>query len=260
MKRAKLLVVALVATLFATGCGMKMNLDVVIDKDKNINFSVIMAMDNELIDSMLSMDQSGTASANPTDKDRWAYVDEAFKDSLNDADSNIKPEKYEKGEFKGYKISAPAGKIDTVTKESASAKVNLADMFNGDLSFDDSAVLFTKDGDKYVSNITFDGGDNESLAQMNQYSSSMDLFEMNFVITLPVKPESTNADKVDGKTLTWDLSKGAKDIEFTFDFNAKDSDDNKMLYIIGGCVAAIGVVAIAAVVIMNNKKKKVVAE
>ena len=38
MKKAKLLVVALVAALFATGCGMKMNLDVVIDKDKNINY------------------------------------------------------------------------------------------------------------------------------------------------------------------------------------------------------------------------------
>lgn len=258
MKRAKLLVVALVAALFATGCGMKMNLDVVIDKDKNMNFSVIMAMDNELIDSMLSMTQDG--SSTPTEKERWAYVEDAFKDSLNDTDSNIKPEKYEKGEFKGYKISAPAGKIDLFTKESASTRVNLADMMGGSLSLDQSLALFTKDGNKYVSNLTFDGTGNESLAQMNQYSSSMDLFEMNFVVTLPVKAESNNADKVDGKTLTWDLSKGSKDIKFAFDFDAKDSDDNKMLYIIGGCVAALGVAAVVAVVIITNKKKKTVAE
>ena len=259
MKKFKLLVVSAIAMLFVTGCGMKMNLNVTIDKDKNLDFSVIMAMDNELIDSMLSM--SDDSNANPTDTQRWAYVEEAFKESLSNDDSKVKSEKYEEGEFKGYKITSPAGKIDLFTKETASERVNVADMMNDASSLDNAPALFVKDGNKYVSNITFDAKDNESLSQMNQYSSSMDLFEMNFIITLPVKPSSNNADKVskDGKTLTWDLTK-AKDIKFEFDFDAKEEKDNNLLYIIGGCVAGVAVVAIAAVVIMNNKKKKTVAE
>ena len=75
---------------------------------------------------------------------------------------------------------------------------------------------------------------------MTQYSSSMELFEFKFVVSLPVKPVSNNADEVsaDGKTLTWDLSKGAKDIEFKFSFDgAKDTEDtksNSIISTIGG--------------------------
>ena len=208
MKKCKLLVVTAIAALLFTGCGMKMNLDVKVDKDKNLTFSVIMALDDELIDSMLSMSSDGNGSS-PTDKERWAYVEEAFKDSLSNLEgSKATAEKYDEGDFKGYRLGVPTASIDFFTKESASEKVNISDLMNG--GFDSEGVaFFVKDGEKYVSNLTFDGANNESLSQMSTYSSSMDVFEMNFVITLPVKPESNNADKVskDGKTLTWDLSK-----------------------------------------------------
>ena len=111
---------------------------------------------------------------------------------------------------------------------------------------------------KEYSNMKFDISKDEDYAGMSDYTSTMDLYEVKLIVNLPTKASSNNADEVtnSGKTLTWDLTKDAKNIEFTFSFDG--SSDNMMLYFIAGGVAVV--VIIGAVVVLSSKnKEKIVA-
>lgn len=249
--RVKFLMLGVMLITLVSGCGMKTNIQLEISSDKNVDFQVVMALDDEMIDTILSMNSEDGSSSSVTDEQRWAYLKESIAESYDDA----KIKKYEEGKFKGYTISISGGSIDEVTGK-ASEKVNLAGMTEGKST--DDAILFTKNGDNYVSNLTFDVKDNESLSSMSSYSSNMDLYEMNLVIKLPTKAISNNADSTskDGKTLTWDLTKGSKDIDFEFNFSgASSSSNNNMIYYVAGGVAIV--LIIGAVVVLNNKKKVV---
>lgn len=223
MKKLKMLVVLMMVATLITGCGMKMNFDLTVKANKDVVFGAIMAMDDELIDTILSMDSDDEGEKKTiTDKERWAYLEENFK-----SNDDVDYEKYTEGKFKGYKMSETLGQINLVTKDTASTRVNIANFFEDESS--DIPTLFTRDGEYYVSNMKFDTTGSDSFSGMEEYQSSMDLFEMKFIITLPTKPVSNNADSVsnDGKTLTWNLKTESKDIEFKFDFkDAKDPENN----------------------------------
>ena len=261
MKKIKYLVLGIMLTTLVTGCGMKSNVMLDINDKKDVNFQVLIAMDDEMLDTMLSMgetslDEDEESTEMPeakthTDEERWNYLKEGFTSDL----SEDQYEKYTEGKFKGYKVSVFKGNIDEVTKDKADEKFNLslASDINGDEK--DNITLFTKKGNNYVANLKFDNSSNEEFSSVNNYSSSMDLFEMKFVVTLPTKAISNNADSVssDGKTLTWDMTKDAKDINFEFNFNGSKSN-NMVMYAIAGGVLAVGIIALV-VVVSNNKKK-----
>ncbi len=282
MKKTLKTIIALFMVLSLTvGCTMREHIKMVIDEDGTTSMNLIVAMDNEMIDGMLSMqnmngDSDPTAAEKKTytDEERWAYIESDSEDSaFSSLDDSYKKERYSEGEFKGIKATQELGSLDKISAESADKKVNIIG------SSDDNAgkelkdqVLFIKDGKTYKSNMTIDLG--EEANDMSQYSSYGATFELKLVIELPVKPISNNADEVssDGKTLTWDLLK-AKDVELEFSLDdsgsskgnskdkksSKDDDDEKSkmwLYVGIGAGAAVLILIIIVVAVVSSKKKK----
>ena len=243
MKRLKLLVVSALLVTLVTGCGMKAEYKVSVSKDKKVSIEIVSAMDDEMIDYYIGGGQD--TDKKYTDKERWDYLEQNSED--NEEYKDYKASKYDKDGFKGYTYTLDLGDIDKLITEDDKA----IEMDN----LGKDSKLFTKKGDVYSLNIKVS---DDNASQMEQYAQYVK-FDAKFTISLPNKAKSNNATSVSGNTYTWDLTK-AKDIKLSFDITGKSSSDNKMLYIIGGCVAGVGVIAIATVVIMNNKKKKVVAE
>ena len=236
MKRFfKLATLCMVVALFVTGCGMKEEFGIKIGKDKKVSLELVVAQDNDMIDTMMSMAQDSDSSKTPTDADRWAYLeksateDESYKD--------FKKAKYDKDGYKGYTYTLDLGDIDSLVAES-SDKVALDNLGK-------DAKLFTKKGDVYTLNIEL-GSDQSS--QIEQYKSSVDL-DLTMKVTLPNKAKSNNATKVSGNTYTWDLTK-AKSIELSFDLTGKSSTN---IVMIAGAVCAVVAIGIGVVVLTKKK-------
>ena len=236
MKRFfKLATLCMVVALFVTGCGMKEEFGVKIGKDKKVSLELIIAQDNEMIDSLMSMGQDSDSSKTPTDADRWAYLEGSESDEEEYKD--FKKVKYDKDGYKGYTYTLDLGDIENLVAES-SDKVAL-DKLGKD------AKLFTKKGDVYTLNIEL-GTDQAS--QIEQYKSSVDL-DLTMKVTLPCKAKSNNATSVKGTTYTWDLTK-AKSIELSFDFNGSSSTN---IVMIAGAVCAVVAIGIGVVVLTKKK-------
>ncbi len=275
MKKIKRVFVLLLAVVLLAGCSMKEDFNLKIRSDKKVGFEVKLLMDNEMIDTMISMNDSTSEEGKTyTDEERWKYLDES--DTCK-SEEGYTCEKITEGDYKGFKMIMSPTDIDSMT--GTGDKINLAEMnnFNGS--------LFTKTDDVYSSNFEFNlsGESNE----YSSYISQMDAIKLSFVVTLPNPSISNNADKVssDGLTLTWDLSPTANksiDFSFSFDKNAKTvispkkeentNTDKKLikpvekeglslvtLVLIGACGLLVIVVIILVVILLARKpnKKKV---
>ena len=186
-----------------------------ISSDKNVTVGVISAMDDEMIDALLSMGDSlggeeTTEEKTYTDEDRWEMLD--GEDSTLTEPEGFSTKRYDSNGYKGFSSTKSLGNIDKVSASSASARV---DVIDGDNYFD--GILFIKDGKKYKSNMMVDI--EEEATNIDTYKAQGGTFILELTITLPVKPLSNNATKVssNGKTLTWDLLT-SKNIDFEFEF------------------------------------------
>lgn len=222
-KQIKKILVLLLLVVLVAGCSFKTEVSLKIDSNKDVEVSLLYAMDDEMIDSMMSLNESGLEGSENktyTDEERWKYLES--DDSSFDIPEDYETKRYEKNGYKGFIATKKGGKLDEVSVASSSKRVNIfseddEDAFSGD--------LFIKEGNKYKSNMTVDLGENGD--QMESYESYGASFEFNLVIELPVKPTSNNATSVssDGKTLTYNLLK-TKDIEFEFELDGKESKNN----------------------------------
>ena len=221
MKNFKKLFALAIAVILLAGCGMKESFNLKVTSDKKVSFEVKILMDNEMIDTMLSMgDGSGSLTDDDTEKtftdsERWEYLEE----NMNCEDEEgYTCEKVTEGNYKGMLLKTNSKDIDEFV--GTGSKINLAQL--SELS---GKALFTKSGDVYSSNFEYLV---DSTNQMNQYSSQMDMFKIEFSVTLPNASISNNADTVssDGLTLSWDLAEGTSktiDFSFKFDSSAKPS-------------------------------------
>ena len=277
MKRiSKILSILLMATLFLTGCAMKSNYNIEISSDKNVTISYILAYDDELIDALIESNSQDEEEEEPkevvvnpdeedeeevtdeeteestdegemqepakhTESERWEYLENSVKEG-NKKNKNVKIEKYNEVGFKGYTYTLETVKIDDVTKDSKE-KFNLA----GEFDQLKGNAMFTKKGNNYVSNITLNNTDSTEEQYQTQLGEN---FEAKLIVTLPNKVISTNATEVskDGKTLTWDLTKNVKDIDFEFSFGGFP------ILLVG--IAALVLVVIVVVVLLIVTKKK----
>ncbi len=245
--KIKLVLVSVLSIVLLTGCGMKENIHMDIKANKDVNVSMTIAMDDELIDTMIGYGEDGSATKDTTkitDEQRWAYLDEGMKDSSDDL-KDWEKVKYDKDGYKGYTYTSKTLKLDDLSTEKDGTKFDLFSSENLE-----EGKLFVKKGNTYKANFTGDMSKDESLGSTSSYSSSMDLFEITFSVTLPTKPTKQNATKVsdDGKTLTWDLTKNS-DIQFEFNMGA-----NYLLYI--GLAVLVIVVVIVVVVLSKSAGKK----
>lgn len=242
MKKFKV-VFLFVMVLVLSGCTMKTEYGMEIKKDKSMDFSILMAYDNELIDGMLSMEEQDDTQMSYTDEQRWAMLEESNDTDDNPLGNGFKAKKYEKGEFKGYIYTKTISNIDDISGDKANFSLEEANTIS-------DKVVFVKDNNKYKANFVLTSENQE--ASTEEYNVGI---EMKFVVTLPNKPISHNATKVsdDGKTLTWDLLEtGSKNIEFEFCFK-----DNTMLYV-GIGLGIVVLITIIAIVFINKNKNKTV--
>lgn len=263
MRKLKQLVVVLMAVLLVSGCKMKAEYNMAIKKDKSMDLSVIIGMDDELLNLMLASEENNGdftgSNANYTDEQKWAYLDKSLEmdDLKGDKDEDVTIDKYTEDGFKGYKVVFKVKNIDEISGSKGSDTIN-------DLSNIDDKELFVKNGNKYSLKFTID--DMKEVTEQAESSSTeglnMDMssiFDLKFVISLPDKPIKHNATSVsdDGKTLTWDLMKqGDTPIEVEFELAGKSN--TLFLYI--GIGVAVLIVVIILVVALSGKKKKGQAE
>jgi hypothetical protein len=293
MKTFKRIIALIMAVVLMAGCTMKTNAGFKIAEDGKVSITMIMAMDNEMIDAFLTMqemdesemqnieDPDDVQVKEHTDAERWAFIesdseDSPFAESDDDMEGFTKA-KYDQNGMKGYVYTKEVGTLDQVTKESATDRVDVSDAIEGE-SFADK-VLFTKKDDVYKSNMKLVADSEEmnsqSMEEIKEYGGQLDV---SFIVELPTKAISSNADSTenDGKTLKWDLYT-SKNLEFEFKLKdakeetaaAEDSkkdkksststteeDSNLMLYVgIGAGVLVLLVIVVVAVVASSKKKK-----
>ncbi len=260
MKKLSKVLLAIIVTVFLfTGCSLRENIEMNISADKNISMSIVMAMDEDMIDSMLTAD--GTLTKDKiTDEKRWEYIDK----SVDKMDDSYKKEKYNQDGYKGYKYTIELGTLDDISTTSSDKRVDLSEAFEGKFKGNN---LFIKEDNTYISNMKYTvEGDND----YSQYESMGAMFDLNFVINIPNQAKDYNADKLEneGTRLTWSLMKSA-DIEFKFDLDSKannndtkeankenDSKNNNTIIIIGAVIGGILLIAIIVLIIVLSKKNK----
>lgn len=242
---SKLLAVVLMFSLFLCACAMKMDMGMIINKDKNVSLELIYALDNQLIDlSIYQAEHSGENASSETetsedgsisissplmtggemptytDAERWDYLEKNGTGLNTDSDSfdfkDAETEKFEEGEFKGYKYLVDLGDLDelSVTEEEAkNLDIKYTELYS-------SKTMFIKDGDTYRMIVKSDvSGDVEepNTTDLSSIDPSAIGIYASFKITLPNKAIRHNATSVseDGLTYTWNVNK-SKEVELEF--------------------------------------------
>ena len=228
----------LVGLVLLTGCGMKGGYDLVIKSDKTLDFSFFVAYDDEMIQALMLTQSGGEEVPTYSDDDIWNFLE-----SMNgEAPEGYTMERYDQDGYRGFKYEATnVGNIDEVTGEGT--PIDIIDM---DSSTDDM-IMFTKNGNNYVSNIVY-----SPISEAEGQEASI---EIQFTVTLPTKPISHNATTVsdDGKTLTWNLNgteSGTIDFEFNF-----SSFPILMVSLIGGGILLLAII-IVIIIVKKSKIKK----
>ena len=246
-KLFKLATMSLAVIVLATGCAMKAEYGIKIDKDKNVKLEIVSAMDNEFIDQSMNMGNSlsngenndNTETKTYTDEERWEFLESDEREDSAGNFEGFEKAKYDKDGYKGYTYTKNLGEIDKLIADKD--EVVTLDKLGAD------SKIFTKKGDVYTLNVKV--GDDQS-KEIEEYGSLI-TFDAKLKVTLPTKAKSNNATSVDGNTYTWDLTK-AKTIELSFDFNNSKSNN---IIMIAGCVCAVAAIGICTFVLIKKKQK-----
>jgi len=307
MKIFKRLIALIMVVILMAGCTFRTNAGLKITENGKMSLVMIMALDNDFIDTYLTIkddpdlqakmndenfDPSTIEVKAHTDAERWAFIENdeeggSLFSSIGEDMEGFTKTKYDENGFKGYILSKEVGSLDDVTKESATARVNVTDALDDEETIK-GQVLFTKSGDVYKSNMKLvapseDPFGGEDMSKLEELGAVMDI---SFIVTLPTKAISNNADSTEdgGKTLKWDLMK-SKDLEFEFKLteekettaatdekeSKKDKDDEKestssssdsnlLLYAGIGVGALVLLIIIIVIIVSASKKKKAVAQ
>ena len=241
MKR--LLVIA-ISILLLTGCGIRGNFNAEIKDDKSFEFSFDMALDDELIEFLMSDSFENSDEVDYTEEEKWEFVENYFSSSQAERpeDFGFTSKRYSDGDFKGFTYSKTISNINDITDDNASF-----DILENTYEIPGLA-LFTKDGNNYISKIHY-----SPLADLEEYEIET---EFKFTITLPNKAISHNATSVseDGKTLIWQwdaTQSGNIDFEFSF-FNFPII----LIAIISGIILLIVIILIIVMIIKRSHKNK----
>ena len=288
MKKKLFSILALFIMIFSlTGC-MKYNALMEIKEDKSMNFSIIYAMANSILE--MSDDENNELM---TEEQKQELINQGFQ-----------IENYADDTYTGFQITKTINNIDDVSSES-DVVYSLSGIF--DEKSDTKIFKVAKGTDKniYTANFKFDANDNNSdnetdntiteeenkidenivdenliqdtttndndesedtnneemdLSGLESLTSSLDL---KYVVKLPSAALSSNAKEKseDGRELTWKLSSSEIDtIQFQFELKNKtsglveNSSGNIPLPLIIGI--ALVVIIILVVIIMKSKKGK----
>lgn len=242
-KSIKLLALAFIMLLFS-GC-MKARTDITVNSNGSLDYTYTVAMSTKVQESMKNYGDSDDDSTQTNGTLTEEQKEEAKKHGFDIQD-------YDKDGFKGYTVTKHFNSIDEVSTEDDITSTTA-------LSQVDNIKLFTvKKGflkNTYIAKVTFDSekDSNESTKQYDQeqYKEYFEGLDISYNITLPTNAKSSNATNVDGKKLSWDLTKFDKEkIEFEFEM----LNTNNLIILIGGICAVVAIVCGVVVLVLKKKK------
>ena len=162
----KKLILLCLGVFLLCGCEMKEEATFTINEDKSMDLEVIIGLDDELIDTLISMDENededvsdsteneaeifgNTEIIEHTDEERRQYLNESFLYNENEL-NELKEEGYKLEEFKdekytGYKITKKVNNIDDL--------IGTPDFNLDDIDKIDNKKVFTKNGNIYQGKI-----------------------------------------------------------------------------------------------------------
>jgi hypothetical protein len=234
-KYAGIIFTLILSTMLLTGCSFKREDALTINKDKKVNYSFVITMDDELIDMAIRTEKEDVEDI--SEDMRWKYVD----NELTTLYQNWNKEKIDNDGIKGYKFTSPEElDIDELVSDNFEGRYVL-----GSAPTFKEGKLFTKKDDVYTSFFKIDIDE-----ELESNFNNQDQISIKLVVELPNKSISNNASDVskDGKTLTWNITKST-DIDFSFKF---EKNNYMVIAIIGGiCLLALSLVFI----LIKNKNK-----
>ena len=179
------------------GCSVKNNSTLTIKQNKEVDYSILIAFDKDLISALSKADIiEGEVSVSD-------YVNDNIKDDY--LNGFVKTD-YSDTEYIGNEYNYSFTNIDEITGEEKKTVT-----LNNNSIIDE--ILFTKNNNIYSANFNYNLKDKYNYANVD--------FQNVFTVNLPYKVITSNADKVlnDGKTLMWNIKNGEnKNIKFSFSF------------------------------------------
>ena len=256
LKRSKKILLLILGVLLLSGCKLKSEVNMNINEDKSMNLKYIAVYDDELINAMMSMNESSSLEEVNEVKE---YTDEEQRKFLNEnflkgdepfaslEEDGFVIEEYQDDIYMGYSITKNIENIENFVGEITDFSLaNYEDL--------NSRKMFTKNGNVYKGKILFENAENEEAAE----TYGIDL-EYIFTLTLPNKVITSNATTVseDGKTLTWNLVNSNIDaIEFEFEFPSFLTIIKNNMFIIAGIAIVIILIIVVLITLIINKSKK----
>ena len=197
----------IIVLLLTSGCAVKEEYSLGINKDKSVDVNFILGFDNELLDYMLSED-----SENPqtfTDEKRLSLLEEAVDEMNNEnseenvVGSGYTAYLYNEDEFKGFRFVGHVDNIDSLV--AAEVNISWSDLTETNLN---ELKLFTQNDELYNLRLNFNEDDSDSEISTDMGDFTGGTLDLKLVVTLPNEAESHNATSVSEEThtYTWDLT------------------------------------------------------
>lgn len=194
----KRLIVLLALGLALSACTVRVDLGVGVNEDESGTFSLFVGLDQEL--QQLAQ-QSGGEDLN-------------FTQAMEDVPEGWTAEEVSQEGFDGVKVSTDFSSFDALESKLA----QLAETGGTGMPTDFlSGFGLTHEGDEFRFKVDVSGlsqglgdalgagGGDDMLQGFSPDQILQDLFQIRFLLTLPGKIESNNADSVDGNTLIWNV-------------------------------------------------------
>ena len=236
MRILKSFIVFLSVFFLLCACTIKSDNQMTITEDGKMDYSVLIAFDNEVIECLNILESQGNNTDSVLSVDD--IVNKSIKDSYLDG---FNEEKYTDEDFVGNKYTYRVDNIDSISTDKKSI-IYLNEKSDSNLT---EQKLFKKRRDIYTANFVY------SLENKNLYDN-VD-FKNTFVVSLPFKNLNNNADEVkdNGKTLIWHIKNGEKKkINFKFKLY-----ENKNAFIsIGSIVIDFFLISIFVFVYTSRKR------
>lgn len=233
----KSFVILLMIFLF-TGCTIKNENSMLIDKEGKMTYEILVAFDRELLTNVININ-------NVDNNDSIEVTDDVMKEFVKNDDTmkvpyldGLEKQEYIDENYIGTKYIYKVDHIDKISTEEK-IKINIGDFQSEEKLINQK--IFTKSDYQYSANYVFELNNEEDYEDVNYITQ--------FKLTLPGRAISHNATNVsnDGKTLTWNLNDDSQEINFTFSLR-----ENKIYFIIS--IISIIFVTITAILVVLNRK------
>lgn len=243
MNKVKRIILIFGIFLILNGCSIKNENSMNITKEGEVNYSIIIAFDRELLSNVIKTQYlDNNEYETITDDIMKEYVKNNIKDSSL---LGLDKKDYVDENFIGIEYKYNIKNIDDVS--SNKAEEFIINKYDDEIKLTDKK-LFTKNDDVYTAKYIYEKiNDNEVENENISYYSL-------FKVTLPIKAKSSNATKVinNGKTLIWEMNNNEKyDINFSF----KLYDNIYIFFAAGLAVIVISIIVIYGIKIKKEVKK-----